>query len=545
MTDLLDLNAVLDKLTARAETRVLLSVAVDALQQMHDAYEADRVASEALMVDMRGQITRLVEEVSARGDTIATLQAKLAVATADVHVTVGPNSVTSRTIPAVSLVENPPIWTSASWLNAKVSLANLAYKTHIQPFGLSSPWKSDASGKLEVKPSQWYAGRGLGVQLQHMREIDATAPIILTLYGAEWWMMELVAQDAGAPGARTPKSYANRFDDNGRVAFAQLPNWLIEVDGAVTIAAGFGCRDFEVWNECKGYYGAAWDMSMTGIAGKPVGYGYFYALTAGQVVATMTRLGIARTDYRIAGPYVVFATRGDRTADALPEAHPLSDNRAKYGYIQKQPVNALRDFLRNARDNHLPLDMLALDASTYLKSGDYLSSNPFDYTRKFDDLLTYAETCLAEFGFDPHMDKVFSELYPTPDPAHQTADSEALRAALWADTLRMCVLHGVRYPIAWGPTSPAGGNFHELGALIDADGAMQAVGDVFKLFRENFGPSKVIRTISASDERVDGIASDSTALLYNKTPNALKVALGEQVVELSAYEVRGIAIYGK
>jgi hypothetical protein len=110
------------------------------------------------------------------------------------------------------------------------------------------------------------------------------------------------------------------------------------------------------------------------------------------------------------------------------------------------------------------------------------------------------------------MDKVFSELYPTPDPTHQTADSEQLRAALVGRHAAASVSYsnGVRYPlIAWGPTSPAGGSYHELGGLIDSSGNLRATGRVFKLVqRQLLRPATKVYPLVCSDSRVDGLCSD-------------------------------------
>lgn len=453
---------------------------------------------------------------------------------------------TSRTTPAVAMVENPALWNRPSWAATKTTLAACigAYKLHIQPFGLLDPWDSTEVGPKEAAPTLWNVGNRLASGLAHIREIDAKAPIILTLYGASWWMMHLVNND----GTVSDKSFEDRYSDSGRVKYSQLPKWLMMVDRAVELAALAGCRDFEYWNEAKGWYNTSpsvaqtWDGSMNtgGAAGKPaMGFSYFAKRTGDQVVATMTRLKVPRNEYRLAGPYAVLACQGARSADALPPTHMLYGGRYKWGYLDREGVNFTQEFLRNVKANKIQLDALALDASTNVK-GDFPSGDPFVLNAKFDDLLTWGERALEEAGFDPDMDKFFSELYPTPPSDYQTPDNTTLRSTLWADVLMSCVRHGVRYPIMWGPSSPVGGKSPEAGALIGPDGSAQPLAAVFQAFRDHFGPGTDIFQPLVSDGRVEGLASPDYTLLINKTPAPLTVEVDGAPAALDAFGWLGL-----
>jgi hypothetical protein len=451
----------------------------------------------------------------------------------DVTVTVGDTGVVSRTVPAVSFVEQTPLWNTAAWPAIKASVASCvgATKIHVYPFGLLDPW-GDAT-----KPIDLTTGNRLATGLAKLREVSSSAPIILTLYGAEWWMKHTVFG-----GTITDMTSTQAFSDNGRVKYPQLAKWLQLVDAAVALAAGSGCRDFEIWNELKGYYdvyphvGQKWDASM---GTSPVmGYSYFAQATIGQVIATMTRLGIARAQYRIIAPYMMLRSQGVKGVNSIPSTHPLYQYGTSWGYADKMGDNALREFLANAQTQGISFDALGLDLATGNSDGVYATADPFDLVAKFGHYLSYVRGLLPTYGFSADMPVDFCELYPMPQPQYRDANSEALRAAVWADCLRQCVLGRVRYPIMWGAIAPVNAAFDNLGGLIAADGTLQKTGEVFRLYKDYFGPGTTVYPLVASDSSISGLYSDKVALMINRTNTARKVALANDVYELAAHDVR-------
>ena len=163
---------------------------------------------------------------------------------ADVFVTIAEaSSVISRTVPAVAFIENPPLWGAAGWNNVTTSLASCvgAYKVHLFPFGLLDPWNSNESGPTEAAPSLWATDNRLVTALRKIRECDPTAPIILTLYGACWWMKGKLHASNGTTTLMTSlMTYAERYSAEGRVMINYLDDWLLMVDKAVQLAAAEG-----------------------------------------------------------------------------------------------------------------------------------------------------------------------------------------------------------------------------------------------------------------------------------------------------------------
>jgi hypothetical protein len=301
MTDLVSLTDIAAQLQQLSETRLPLGDAIGIAQQMQATYEADRAAKDATIDNLTQQVTTLTNQMQAQGVTLANLTtdkaalesdnaaltAQVATLTQsnsdkateitgdnatiaalhvqvtdlspDVSVTVGDTGIVSRTVTAVSFVEQTPLWNTAAWPAIKASVASCvgATKIHVYPFGLLDPW-GDATKTIDLT-----TGNRLATGLAKLREVSGSAPIILTLYGAEWWMKHTVFG-----GAITDMTSAQAFSDNGRVKYPQLAKWLQLVDAAVALAAGQGCRDFEIWNELKGYYdvyphvGQKWDASM-------------------------------------------------------------------------------------------------------------------------------------------------------------------------------------------------------------------------------------------------------------------------------------------
>lgn len=457
---------------------------------------------------------------------------------------------TSRTMPAVSFINSPPLWGMPGWANAAASLSSCvgAYKVHISPYGAGDPWASDDAGPTEPWPSLFATGNRLDLALRKIRECDATAPILLTLYGGSWWMKGSLSQKGNLT---TPLSKATQYTAEGRVLLNHLPDWLILVDMAVALAASYGCRDFEIWNEAKGYSATPDGRGQTTdaryAAGTPghadMGYSYFYEKTALQVVETCARLAIPRESYRIGGPYPALSTRGARTADAIASDHPLYLHRAAWGYANKAPIQFTREFLGFAREHNFPLDVLTLDLSTFVQDGEYPSTDPFAYSAKFAPIIQYWREALVEFGYDADMPIDFTEIYSFPPPSSQGAGSGALRVALWADCLKQCVLGRVRYPIMWGPVGDAQGLEGSLGGLIThpaqgTGGALTRVGEVVALYKQHFGPGQPVYDIHTSDARVDGLANATHLLLYSRVDAPLTVEVAGMTVMLAPYETK-------
>jgi hypothetical protein len=469
----------------------------------------------------------------------------------DTTITVaGSTTVSSRMYPAVSFVENPPVFNSGSWATMAPNIDSCtgATKVHIFPFGLLDPWPSNSSGKTASTPTNMARTDAayLGQALQKIQAMNNTKPIILTLYGAEWFMKHTVNANV-----ITDMTFSQQFSSSGRVKNAGLADWLIQVDSAVTVAAGYGVRDFEVWNELKGYYDTyphvsqTWDASMNkgdlsgGANDKIVGYSYFYQQTANQVITTMTGLGIARNQYRIGGPYMLLNSQGVSDADSIGSSEPLYAYRNQWGYMDKEGVNALKQFLAAVQANSLPLDVLLLDSSTWNTDESYPTSDPFDLTVKYNHIVSYIRSILPTYGISSDIPIDFSEIYAMPQPALRTTDSGPLRAAQHADMLAWCMLNRVRYPILWGPTGAGiGGTGGPAGAPVSTAGALQATGTVCKYFKDNFAPGTALYACTSDNGNLGAVASLTKIICWNKTGNNLKANVDGDILDFTPYEVK-------
>ena len=123
-----------------------------------------------------------------------------------------------------------------------------------------------------------------------------------------------------------------------------------------------------------------------------------------------------------------------------------------------------------------------------------------------------------------------------------------MRAALWADCLKHCVIGSVRYPIMWGAIGTAqGSNSSEGGLVSDPSlgagyGTLTRTGEIARYFKEEFGPGRAIYAVSSSDERIDGLASTTAALLYNKSGENLTVSVAGTRQTFAGYEAKLLKI---
>lgn len=455
--------------------------------------------------------------------------------------------VVSRLVPAVSLVETTPLWNTAGWATAKpnINAAVGAIKIHQKDFGLLDPWASNSSGPTESAPSLWndttksYLPRGLN----KIREINAAVPIILTIYAATWWMKQTVFNDVIANLTSN-----DAYSDSGRVKYSQLPNFLILVDGAVRKAEAEGCLDFEVWNEVKGWYdvyphvGQKWDATMNpgNTVDHPVmGFSYFYQQVANQIISTMTSLGHSYPGgFRIGGPYVTHTSQSTPGTNTISASDGLYQYGPIWGYTYKANVNFIKEFLDNVVAHSMPLDTFLIDVSTGATDNVYASSNPFDLTRKFGDIPAYWRGELAARGLDSDIAIDFSEIYPVPQPALRTADSEPLRAAMWADTLMHALMNRVRYPIMWGPTAPVDTKYSNLANIIKADGTMQMVGTVFQFFKDHFGPGTTVYAGTSANGKLAYAASSTHLAAWNRTATDVVATVDGDRLSFTHYETK-------
>jgi hypothetical protein len=529
-TPLWDEKKIQAQVLAKAMNLIPFTDALETLYQMQSEYESERLLTQTQLAQQQSRIDALE----------AQLQGYLATTT-DVQVSVDKSVplLTTSFSTSVAMIENPPLWSLPSWGTIRESLAQCCdvFKYHIFPFGLIDPWLEG-----ESEPN-FQRGQGLGNAFSRFREIQAYNPqakILLTLYGAPWWMKSVMFK-----GVSTPLTSADAYSDDGRVTQGALPRWLTLVDKAVRLAVAYGCTDFEIWNEVKGWYATpnnqarTWDARYapgTGVNGD-MGFSYFHEQTANRVVQTMTALGFSRNQYRIAAPYIPMPTRGSANADSIPSTHPLYAFREKWGYMNIQPVKFLVEFFQQVALHKLPLDMIALDLSAGTTDGVYPNLNPFNYSSKLADIVQYARNELNLAGLPESLPFIISEHYEPPPGELDNSDSEPLRSAMWADAMRVSMLSGVLYTVPWGASSPVQGKYPQLSALINkTTGELRMTGRVFSLFKKHFPPgTKLVKTVMAGKD-FQTLASAEWTMLFNQSGQPRKVLVGTKIYDMLPYE---------
>jgi hypothetical protein len=223
----------------------------------------------------------------------------------------------------------------------------------------------------------------LATALAKMREIHATDPITLTLYGAPWWMKGRLQ----AGGSTIPCTYpADQFTDQGRVMTQYLPHWKILVTEAckLAMAAPYNVRWFQCWNELKGYYtnrddiGQLWEWDYyAGTAGLNADHGYtwFYKTTVDAILDAADFHAISHNDVKIGGPYALLRSQGTIDADSLPSTgYPTLYDRA-WGTMNKQGIKAIEGFHDLVIANSLKYDFLAIDFGPSNNDGIFPSTD--------------------------------------------------------------------------------------------------------------------------------------------------------------------------
>lgn len=583
MTDLVSLSDIQAQLQAQAETRLLLADAYRIAQQTQATYETDRAAKDATIADQAAQvnalntlnanqattITGLTTDKAALTNTVATLTAQVATLTQsntseaaeiagdnatiaalrvqvadlspDVTVTVGTTPVVSRFEPSVTWADNPPIYGTPAWtaISAKAATLYGAQSTHIFPFGLQEPWSKYNSAPANPAPT---SGISLGVNTDGTWQ---TAPWTLTgaltamsgatkhmkLYGAPWWMRHKVT-----PTGLVDCNNTDMYSAVGRVKPSRLNDYLALIDATVTVALKAGVRYFSVWNELKGYLdnGPA-DMSMNpGSSTVGMGYGYFYKRVTETVDLVAARMGI--TGVKVGGAYVV--QRGRSTSASATTAVS-----GAWGWLDKGGYDAVEQFMANVIANNLRLDFISVDGADYnkglatdgsAKPSDWYAADDWVNGQRYHDIHMW----LSKWGKPIIWDEYYR--YAAKTIYADVAMRDAYDAVLVADFFRTCALDNVQWAFAWTPFS-INFNGNRVPGQFDATGQLTPYGNMTAQFRKTFPAGTNVYPLSVSNSSVDGLANDTTMWLYNKTAAPLKVALGVDVYELAAYQLRAVS----
>lgn len=556
MTDLVSLSDIQSQLQLHAETKVDLNAANIALKQLHDVYEADRTASEAVTNDMRGQITRLVQEVSARGDTIAGLQTRLAIATADVHVRVKSDSAfTVKLKQCVNIVNNKHLAAAnaAATMRLAANLPTL-YKgicVHMsEGFGVVVPWLPNADGSIPPKPTNWSS---LTNQLAFIKRTGL--PAMMNLYMPPWWMR--------ASGT-TKMTAADAYQVRGRLMTSKIPQWQLMVDEGVTVFAKAVLAadpNATIWldmnNEWKCFYGLLrgdkiienqrWaDGDWQGTPGDvgDMDFPPYARLTIEAALRATDRLSIPRERVKIGGSYPVITFQALNNADSVPVGHPLRDR--PYGTLRKVGVNAFDRYLAYFKANGIQIDFLSIDGAT--ANHDLIAlTDDFGNCTRFRDVGSLIREIATKYGYGT-LELFWKEWYAKPQgrgadnkQLASEADTPQYRGAVKLRALMEMALGGASSVYSWGwegegdepGTDSNGATF--VGVDKANGGEATVICEMMCLWDSIFPPGTTAYELEIIGKGVSGLGSEKAMLLLSEQADAQTVDVGAGVVELAGY----------
>lgn len=474
---------------------------------------------------------------------------------------------TSKMVPGVSHVQNPASWREAGWPNAKIALdaAIAIHNLHIHPFGLTDPWKLDspttwvptnaANVPSPLLPNHLLDVGETGFQtaLTRIREINASDPIIMTCYGAPWWMKGRLQSN----GQTIPCIYPDDIStDEGRVMTRYLPYWQILVREAakIAMASPFNVRIFQVWNELKGFYKDRFNTAhkwatdyYAGTTGlnADCGYTWFYKVTLDGLAEAAAYHGLAASDYKVAGPYALVRSQGVINADSVPSTGYSTLRNRVWGTMDKRGIKGIEEFHDLVIANSLKYDYLCFDFGPGNNDGTYPTTDQWDIRTKYDDLFAWVAQEKTRINL-PNLPVIGSEVYAGLGGGadHNTAPAGQI-TAVKTDTYVRLLKAGITYPLAWGPEYTADDTTNTDAYIINetstiSGGTIAPWGTVNSYFTNHFGPGTVLYEVSSDDDNIDGIASDTKIIAWNKTSVTQSVNVEGVRVSFNAYEVKEI-----
>lgn len=526
------------------ERRIAYADAQRVLGEMLGDYEADHAAWVAQQDTLNAQIAALTGTVAANQAAMYALRAQNASLQADVTVTVDTSAAkVSNFHTAVSHVStndlaygNP---TARARAIAAIAPALEFHRVSAHSYGTNDPWVWDGTGARPTEPTNW-------VHLDDYMAMIATtkgAPII----GFGNWPWHCKGRWDGK--ATIPLTFADQLSDDGRPITEKLPDILHFIGRACEryMAAPYNVRYWQLgsWEfhgferDRKGGFDLWGYDAYPGTRGQAdMGMAYLHNQVAAKIIATAASLGMARGDIKIIANYPPLTGRGVNSSESVPVGHPLRDR--PWGSANKAPIAALLGMLPLLTPGSF--DYWSYDITSRNKDGVARTPDDWINSQRFTDIGEYINSEVARLGFGG-VPFIVSEWYNKPQ-ADPGPNQQQLRAALHADALRRFVLLGASMAITWSTVGRANepGNEAEAGlhssAATATGGQPQAALTVLQAFRDHFGPGAKVYPLVVSDSRVDGLANvdSDSLLLYNKTANPLKVAVGDTLQTVAGHD---------
>jgi len=418
-------------------------------------------------------------------------------------------------------------WNPANSLNNAIGLlkGSPSYvNLQIMAWGAGDPW-ADSS---KVDPYDYaYLDRIIGIA----NNADCTP--VLTLCEAPWWMKGQLNAD----GSTTLLTAADEWKDiayNSRILDNKMNKWLHLVRRIAEryMVSPYNVRYFQVWNELKGYYNPKTNNSdYNSSAGEPLGYNakhgytYMYNKVYDLIKIVAAEQGIDPAMVCVGGPYPVMMSENSSAV----MSHPSNISGA-WGVMDKRSLDALSYWLNNKNGG----EFISLDGGNEHKSTTSLV-NSFEMCDKYKAVNDWVRAQTQGKSIPIWWSEMYVHL-------NGLANTEAVYNALGAYSSLKMIVSDASVALLWGNYE---GNYcmPPLWTKTDINngGTPYKWYYTTKIINSDFGPGSTICKSSSSSSDVAVIATDSKAMVINKTDLSQPIILNGSVLSsLTPYEVRFI-----
>ncbi len=398
-------------------------------------------------------------------------------------------------------------------LNAQTKILvknGLSYaSTYIMAWGTDDPWP-DSTKK---EPSNWSS---LDDNMNTIIQTGVTP--VIDLCEAPWWIKGIAKSDEWGTVA-----YETRVADN------MMNQWLHLVKRVAEryMAAPYNVRHFQVWNEMKGYWNNSlnhWDYNNS--PGDTTGANHKHGLTYmyNKVYTVLKQVaqskGISPSDIKVGGPYVSMGSG----ASASSMSHP-SSIKGPWGVLDQRELDVISYWL----NNKIGAELIVVDG--WNRNSGAEPADAFGMCDKFSAINNWIR---QQSNGGATLPIFWAEIYIG---YNSLPNTDAVNNALGAYAVSQLILSGASIPFLWGGRQSNGA----LPAMWNDAGTALPWYNTFKNIEAYFGLGKTLCKTSSSSINVAILATNTQAMLVNKTNSAQPFQInGVTQTSLMPYEVRFI-----
>ncbi len=401
--------------------------------------------------------------------------------------------------------------------------------THIMGWGMPDPWPDPST----PGPTDWTALDG---RMQSIVAMGGTP--VITLDEAPWWMKGQLQADGSTKLLTADDEWNGTLPYSSRILDDKMSSWLQLVQAVAEryMVAPYNVRDFQVWNELKGYYDPAqndWDMDTSaGDPAQPVarhGYTYMYNQVYKVLMRTATALGIPDGSIMVGGPYIFL----DHWEKPSQESNP-SKLVEPYGTIDQRDLDVVQYWLQHK----IGAGFITLDSSTENRGTGRVIPDPFTASDIYADMVTWVRSLdNSKYPGAATLPIWFAEWYASPHMDNTSADyDDAVKAYAMIKFLEA----GGSTALIW---STSGDNWADKGVWTSTQyvggGQPEPWYYTLKAFKDDFAPgTKIVKSVVSAPTQLEVMASAQQVMLVNKTAQTLTVSINGKIESLNPYAVR-------